>query len=267
MKPTRNKHNLHSLNNDVCAMAQASELFTHKAAIYIKARPNYPVEAVDYIFSNFKTVKPTVVDIGAGPGRFTQLLMKRCSRVYAIEPNESMRKQLTIHLRSEKNLEAIDSYAEETGLPSGIADIVTVAHAFHWFDKAKCKEEFTRVLKKGGKVALLWNIYADTPAMQEYDNIIHGKCAIKEALYLREKEIEDNLNGFFVEYEKKVYNHRKEFEFSSILSLSESAHCTPIKNEHGHEFMVKQLIKWFDKYKSKGKVEFSYNCILFFGDL
>jgi SAM-dependent methyltransferase len=45
--------------------------------------------------------------------------------------------------------------AEELPLEDGSADAITVAAAMHWFDVDRAAEEFVRVLKPGGGVAVI----------------------------------------------------------------------------------------------------------------
>jgi SAM-dependent methyltransferase len=50
-----------------------------------------------------------------------------------------------------------DGSAEDTGLPSEIADLVLAAQAFHWFKPEPALAEAHRILKERGCIALLWN--------------------------------------------------------------------------------------------------------------
>ena len=52
---------------------------------------------------------------------------------------------------------SIDAPAESTGLADNSLDLITSAQAFHWFNNAATKTEFRRILKPGGKLALIWN--------------------------------------------------------------------------------------------------------------
>jgi len=148
-----------------------------------------------------------------------------------------------------------------------MADIVVVAHAFHWFDKDECKIEFNRLLKEGGTVGLIWNFYSDAPAMQEYNHLIHYECATREALLVRDKVTADLLNDFFAEYQTFVYENKMLFDFDAVIKLSQSAHCTPVEGEQGFDFMCSKLKTWFDKYQQNGFVEFAYDCTLYKGSL
>ena len=49
-------------------------------------------------------------------------------------------------------------------------DLVTVAQAFHWFDRAAFRQECQRLLKPGGQVALIWNDrLTNTPFLKAYE--------------------------------------------------------------------------------------------------
>jgi SAM-dependent methyltransferase len=47
--------------------------------------------------------------------------------------------------------------AERLPFRDGSLDAITVAQAFHWFDAPAAFAEFHRVLRPGGRVALVWN--------------------------------------------------------------------------------------------------------------
>jgi ubiquinone/menaquinone biosynthesis C-methylase UbiE len=53
--------------------------------------------------------------------------------------------------------EVVAGTAEQIPLPDNSFDVVAVAAAFHWFDAALALGEIGRVLRRGGKLAILWN--------------------------------------------------------------------------------------------------------------
>lgn len=75
------------------------ERFTNRVDKYVKYRPSYPKEAIDYLYTvvGFQQ-QSEVADIGAGTGIFSRLLLERGSRVTAVEPNQAMREAAELAL-------------------------------------------------------------------------------------------------------------------------------------------------------------------------
>jgi len=133
-----------------------TELFTGKARFYAKARPGYPDAVLNYIKS---LVPPNAVfaDIGAGTGKFTDLLARGGYTVHAVEPNTDMREQLAITLAAYKNVNVINAPAEATTLPDNSIDVITCAQALHWFDPDAFRTECRRIGKPGIMVIAVYN--------------------------------------------------------------------------------------------------------------
>jgi SAM-dependent methyltransferase len=53
-------------------------------------------------------------------------------------------------------------------------DLVAAGQAFHWFDPKAARAEFLRVLKPGGRVALVWNLRrrTGTPFLETYERLL-----------------------------------------------------------------------------------------------
>ena len=136
-----------------------TELFTGKAWFYAKARPGYPDAALDYIKG---LVPPNAVfaDIGAGTGKFTELLARGGYTVHAVEPNADMREQLAVALAAYKNVNIINAPAEATTLPDNSIDVIACAQALHWFDLDAFRTECRRIGKPSVMVIAVYN---DTP--------------------------------------------------------------------------------------------------------
>lgn len=128
--------------------ADSTKRFTDRVANYVKYRPGYPQEAVNYL-EKACDLKPgsVIADIGAGTGIFTKLLLEKGHKVYAIEPNDAMREEADRQLGPFPGYHSMPGTADKTGLSARSIDLITCAQAFHWFNTAEAKAEFQRILK------------------------------------------------------------------------------------------------------------------------
>jgi SAM-dependent methyltransferase len=141
--------------------------FASAAEVYERARPSYPQDAVDWLVAQTELGPArTVVDLGAGTGKLTRLLLPTGARVIAVEPIAEMRAHID-------GAEVLDGTAEAIPLPDGSADVVTVAQAFHWFDHDRALPEIHRVLRKDGILALVWNMRdLDDPVQRGVEDLL-----------------------------------------------------------------------------------------------
>ena len=133
--------------------------FTGKAKIYNKYRSSYPVQCIDDIIASNPSNKNMIIaDIGAGTGKLTELFLKRGIKVIAVEPNHDMINIAKENLSEYGNLIKFnEESAENTKIENNSVDVITVAQAFHWFDKELFKNECRRILKENGNIAIMWN--------------------------------------------------------------------------------------------------------------
>lgn len=119
---------------------------------YERGRPGWPRGVIE-----IGNVPPTatVLDLGAGTGKLTRLLLPCFARVVAVEPADGMRRILA---RVCAGVEALPGTAEAIPLADRSVDAVFVAQAFHTFDEARAIPEIGRVLRPGGVLVLMWNL-------------------------------------------------------------------------------------------------------------
>jgi ubiquinone/menaquinone biosynthesis C-methylase UbiE len=134
--------------------------FDVNAAAYERARPSYPAEAVAHLVGH-GGIGPgrRVLDLAAGTGKLTRLLVPTGATVVAVEPVAGMRSQLAAVLGGPDaaRVEVLDGTAESLPLDDASVDAVTVAQAFHWFEPPAALAELARVLRPGGHLFLVWN--------------------------------------------------------------------------------------------------------------
>jgi SAM-dependent methyltransferase len=126
----------------------ASTGFARSVEAYERGRPGYPAEALEPLRLSPEL---TILDLAAGTGKLTRPLAASGAEVIAVEPVDEMRAALPDSVR------ALDGIAEDIPLPDASVDLVTVAQAFHWFDGDAALREIHRVLRPGGRLALVWN--------------------------------------------------------------------------------------------------------------
>lgn len=133
----------------------SAQAFGRVAESYERHRPEYPPRIIEWLGDRLD-LEPgtTIVDVGAGTGKFTRSLVTTGARVIAVEPLDEMRAQLEAAL---PEVEALAGTAEAIPLPDESVDAVTAAAAFHWFDTEPALAEIHRVLKPGGALVTVGN--------------------------------------------------------------------------------------------------------------
>ena len=133
----------------------AAEGFGRAAAAYERGRPTYPDAAVEWMVTSLG-IGPgtTVIDLGAGTGKFTRMLLPTGARLVAVEPVAAMREALALAV---PGLEVLDGTAQAIPCPDASVDAITAAQAFHWFAGMAAITEMHRVLRQRGGLGLIWN--------------------------------------------------------------------------------------------------------------
>jgi SAM-dependent methyltransferase len=131
--------------------AKHSGSFGAIASQYERYRPGPPVATVDW-FLPIRVGR--VIDLGAGTGALTRLLIDRSDEVVAVEPDDRMRSVLAEHVPGAR---AMMGRGESIPVPDRCADAVLASSSWHWMDPIPTLLEVARVLVPGGIVGALWS--------------------------------------------------------------------------------------------------------------
>jgi SAM-dependent methyltransferase len=218
---------------------------------------------MDYLYSQVGFGQDSVIaDIGSGTGIFSRLLLERNSFIYCVEPNSDMRQIAENDLMGFKQFVSIDAPAENTGLADNSVDFVTTAQAFHWFDKQMFKTECQRILKPGGKVAIIWNTrdYSSELFKKEY--------FIREKYHTNRKGMDDggkmarDWSDFFVDglCEHKTCRNDIVLDHASYIGINLSRSWAPQEEQDPIKYkgLVHELSELFDEHNKDGVLVFPY---------
>jgi SAM-dependent methyltransferase len=131
--------------------AVRAESFGAVAAHYERYRPGPSLRAVDWVLPKHVD---TVVDLGAGTGALTRLLIDRAEEVIAVEPDDRMRAVLTEEV---PGVRAVTGRGESVPIADGCVDAVLASSSWHWMDPVPTFREVGRILRSGGILGALWS--------------------------------------------------------------------------------------------------------------
>jgi SAM-dependent methyltransferase len=223
--------------------------FASVADAYERSRPGYPDAAVRWLAGE---VPCDVVDLGAGTGKLTRSLVALGHRVTAVEPLPEM----IAHLRTAVPEAAIvEGGAEAMPLPDGVADVITVAQAFHWFDHAAALPEIARVLRPGGCLALVWNTRDDRESwVEKLSDTVIGRETLEE----RDAAAPLAESGLFAEVERATFAHVQELDRDTLLDLVLSRSYCAVLTPEERAPVLDRVGRIFDEHASGGVVRLPY---------
>ena len=246
--------------------------FSDRVDDYVKYRPSYPKESLDFLVKEFFLIRDSrVADVGAGTGIFSALLLDRGLEVFAVEPNDEMRGAAEKMLSSQKNFHSVRGSAEATTLTSKSVDVVVAAQAFHWFDAAKARYEFSRIVKPGGGVALIWNSRSenDSEFARGYEQLLKDYGVdyhlVKHRGGSNLKTIEEFWAG--AENGKQVFANSQRLDLQGIKGRLTSSSYAPKEGHPSFLPMMKELERLFSLHHENDVIEVRYETEIFYGRL
>jgi SAM-dependent methyltransferase len=137
-----------------------AESFGSDPERYDRTRPRYPQAMVDRIVA--AGPGPDVLDVGCGTGIAARQFQAAGCRVLGVDPDARMAEWARRH-GVEVEVEAFEAWD-----PAGRAfDAVVAGQAWHRVDPVAGAAKAARVLRPGGRLAVLWNAYQPPPEVAE----------------------------------------------------------------------------------------------------
>lgn len=252
-------------------ISDPTKRFSDRVDNYIKYRPGYP----DAVLACLKAechlpVGAAIADIGAGTGIFTKLLLDKGYTVYAIEPNQPMLAAAKLQLSEYKNFIPVDGIAEATTLTKNSVDGIVCAQAFHWFNNGRTRVEFERILKPGGKAALIWNNRSTDAGdfLKAYDALLKNNSVDYNRVNHQNVGNID-FKAFFKDgnYQLKKFPNEQVFDEAGLIGRAfSSSYVPPEDSDEGKKFLV-MLKDTFKRFNENGKVVFRYDTEVYTGEV
>jgi ubiquinone/menaquinone biosynthesis C-methylase UbiE len=249
-------------------MSKPTERFSDRVTNYIKYRPSYPQEVIAALLEECNlSERALVADIGSGTGIFSKLLLERDLHVIGVEPNGSMRRAAETQLSEFEKFTSVNGQAERTTLANGKIDLITAAQAFHWFVEEETKDEFFRILKPGGSVALIWNQRkVDRPFLKDYDRMLLEYGTDYQSVNHTNLS-DENIVDFFSPGKMTVFKfeNAQHFDLTGFLGRIQSSSYTPKNHTKEHEVLMNVAEELFHRYEKNGRIPFEYDTRLYLG--
>ena len=245
----------------------STQRFSARVEAYVKYRPGYPAAMLDFLVDELAMgADARVADIGAGTGILTALLAPRVGQLWAVEPNAEMRSAAERLLAGADNVSCHNGSAEATGLPAGSVDLITVAQAFHWFDSAAFKAECRRLLRPGGRVALIWNDrLTNTPFLEAYEVGLRTYSGDYEEVNHRNLGEADFRAFFEGEYRLDRFENRQLFDLDGVLGRLNSSSYAPAIGTAAYEGLTALIRREFTRCAVEGQIAFNYSTLVYSG--
>jgi SAM-dependent methyltransferase len=228
--------------------AELAASFAREADAYERARPGYPADAVLGLAGETPC---DVVDLGAGTGKLTRSLAALGHHVVAVEPLAEMLEQMRAAV---PGVTGVVGTAESLPLPYGSADVVACAQAFHWFDQEPAVVEIARVLRPGGRIALVWNVRDErVPWVTDLSDAMVGRTGVDRGAA---EPIE--RSGLYGEVERARFEHTQDVDREALRELVLSrSYCAVLPDEERAPILGR-VDRLFDEHARDGLLTLPY---------
>ncbi|MDP9315105.1 MAG: class I SAM-dependent methyltransferase [Chloroflexota bacterium] len=252
-------------------MIDPTRRFSSRVDNYIKYRPGYPPALIDLLAGECQLTPASIIaDVGSGTGILSELFLKHGNLVYGIEPNPEMRAAGEQLLSDYPRFHSLAAPAEATSLPPGSVDFVTAGQAFHWFDQARARAEFLRILRPHGWAVLIWNDRRtlSAPFQAAYEQMLQRYAS--DYPLVNHKQVDDEVIAPFFGaggYRRHCFDNLQRFDYAGLKGRLLSSSYAPEAGHPNHAPMLAELERIFEAHQADGQIVFEYDTTVYYGQL
>jgi SAM-dependent methyltransferase len=244
--------------------------FSNRVENYVKYRPSYPAAIVPLLESECGlTPESVIADLGSGTGLLSEIFLRNGNPLIGVEPNLEMRLAGEKHLRQYPKFSSVEGTAEATTLANESVDFITAGQSFHWFDRARARVEFERILKPGGWVAIVWNGFrVETSALNAaYQDLVLEYGTDYEAVH--HEVVAADIESFFPAGNCKFarFDFQQRFGYEGLEGRLLSSSYAPEPDHPNYHPMLRDLRTVFNENQKDGKIVFDYETEIYYGQL
>ena len=216
---------------------------------YDKARPDYPKELFEDIFSYTNlTENSKILEIGIGTGQATLPFLNKGCNVTAVELGDKLVKYCQQKFAQYDNFDIINSDFVEAILPENHFDLIFSATAFHWIPKDSGYAKIKSLLKSDGAVALFWN--------HPFVSNTSDETNLASMTVYKEYRPDDKTPTEFDvskcqeqvrELEKYGFTNIKSKVYKRIRKLTSEEYVNLIKTYSDHNALPEEVRRFFEK--------------------
>ncbi len=207
------------------------------AEAYERGRPTYPADAVQWMVGDQPS---SVLELGAGTGKLTRVLVSLGHDVHATDPDADM---LAILEEKVPGTRTAVASAEDIPLADRSVDVVIAAQAFHWFDLDRALPEIARVLRPGGRLCLVWNERNEKiPWVRRLGALIGTQEQLRDPA---QALIFSELFGFV---EEREFSHWQTVDRRTIQDLVLSRSNIAVLDAEGRAAKLAEVLAFYDDY-------------------
>lgn len=209
-----------------------------------------------------------IADVGSGTGLSAEPFLRLGCEVFGVEPNAEMRAAAEASLRDHP-FRSVAGRAEATTLPELSVDLVFVGQAFHWFELAQARREFSRILRTPKLVTLVWNTREldASPFLRDYERLLLAFGTDYRSVR-HDTRRENLLAGFCTDgFRRRELPHRQALDRAGLQGRLLSSSYTPAEKDPSRAAMLSELDAVFSRHEERGRVLIEYTTEVYIGQL